>query len=296
MQTSIQNPLSQYARNVTSSHGEDGIIEYIFRTIGAQNKWCLELGALNGTHDSNVWNLLNTQGWSGLLIEADITYFTKLAELYRDVPRVVCVNTFVSFEGDSSLDSVCARSPMPRDFDLLVLDIDGNDYHLWDSLREFEPRLVVIEYNPSIPNDIEFVQPRDMSVQQGSSLLSITKLGQRKGYTLIATTPSNAIFVKKDMASKFNIQDTSLDALHPDTNFYTRIFQLYDGTLVLDGCKELLWHKKIIDEKSLQVLPQRLRRYPARIPQQESVRKFKYYIRKLPIYTALIWCKRLIIR
>lgn len=285
--SATQNPLSAYAKNVTSSHGEDGIIEHIFNSIGTKNKWCLELGALNGTHDSNVWNLIATQEWHALLIEADVTYFQKLAELYARTQRVHCVNEFISFEGEHALDVVCKRVGMPVDFDLLVLDIDGNDYHVWDSMRVYMPRVVVIEYNPSIPNDIEFVQPRDMRVQQGSSLLSLTLLAERKGYVLVATTPSNAFFVQKELAHSLNISDNSLAVMHPDTEFYTRVFQLYDGTLVLHGCTRLLWHGKEIDQEAIQALPKHARTYPARTNPNEKVRVFKNIVRRLPLYTSL---------
>src|SRR5665213_2161518 len=174
-------PLSAYAKDITSQDGEDGIIARIFEIIGAENRWCLELGALNGTHHSNTHALIRDAGWSALLIEADVTYFKKLAELYADTPHVHAVNAFVSFEGAHSLDALCRQAGMPRDFDLLVLDIDGNDYHLWDSLAEFSPRAVCIEFNQSIPNDVAFVQPRDMRVFQGSSPRSLVELAERKG-------------------------------------------------------------------------------------------------------------------
>lgn len=276
--------LLDHCADVTSQYGEDGIIEQIFNIIGEGSKWCVELGALNGTHDSNVWNLIRNKKWSGVLIEADQTYFERLQAEYAPDSGAVCVNEFVSFEGDHSLDAIFMRTKIPKSFDLFVLDIDGNEYHLWDSLKEYRPRVMVVEFNPTIPNEVAFVQPRDMSVYQGSSLRSFVELGKQKGYELVAANEVNAFFVEKELFSKFDIADNSIDAIHIDDTYETKLFQLYDGTLKIAGYKELMWHKLPIDEEKLQVLPKRKRVYPAMISPNSIVRAAKYAVRKLPVY------------
>lgn len=40
----------------------------------------------------------------------------------------------------------------------------------------------------------------------------------------------------------------------------TGLYQLYDGTLKVHGCKKLLWHRKPIDERKLQMVDDR--RFP----------------------------------
>ncbi|HEX8994335.1 MAG TPA: hypothetical protein VF803_03725 [Candidatus Paceibacterota bacterium] len=279
--------LLTHKANVTSSDGEDGIIAAIFDVIGEQNKWCVELGALNGKHDSNVWNLIRNKKWSGVLIEADKTYFEKLQKEYENDVGAHCVNTFVSFEGEDSLDAIFARTSIPQDFDLFSLDIDGNEYHLWESLTRYKPRVMVVEFNPSIPNDVSFVQPRDMSVYQGSSLRALVELGSRKGYELVAANSVNAFFVLSELFPKFDIADNSIDVIHTDHRFETKLFQLYDGTLKITGNTKLIWHKLPIDENKLQVLSPRKRIYPAMISPNPLVRAFKYTARKLPIYAAV---------
>jgi hypothetical protein len=280
-------PLKEFRANVTSRQGEDGIISEIFKRIGVKHKWCVEFGALNGRHDSNVWTLIADRGWSGVLIEADRTYYEKLIETYSGMPRAICLNLFISFEGENKLDAVFARTPLPKDFDLLSIDIDGNDYHVWDSLTQYRPRVVVIEFNPTIPNDISFVQPRDMAVQQGSSLLALTQLAKRKGYELVEVTGANAFFVDSSAAPLLGLKNPSLEALHPETEYYTRIFQLYDGTLVLDGYKELMWHRRPIAQEDIQVLAPGARIYPAGISARSPVRNVKYWVRKSPLYPLI---------
>ncbi len=280
----MPNDLLSFARNVTSQHGEDGIIERIFAIIGEDSKWCVELGALSGKRDSNVWCLIKEKGWSGVLIEADKTQFERLQKEYASISHAHCLNTFVSFEGDDSLDHVFARTPLPKDFDLFSLDIDGNEYHLWESLVDYRPRVMVVEFNQTIPNDVTFIQPRDMRVFQGTSLRAFIELGKRKGYELVAANEVNAFFVRKELFLKCGITDNSIDTLHTDHQYQTKLFQLYDGTLRISGYDRLLWHKLPIDIEKLQVLPRRARRYPAHIDENSGLRAFKYWARKLPFY------------
>lgn len=284
--------LLNYRRDTTSEHGEDGIVEQIFRVIGEESKWCVELGALNGVHGSNVWSLIKQKGWSGVLIEADLTQFEKLQKEFSDTPSAHCVNAFVSFGGSESLDAIFAKTPIPKTFDLFSLDIDGNEYHLWDSMLEYRPRVMVVEFNPSIPNSVEFVQPRDMRIFQGSSLRSLIALGKQKGYELVAANEANAFFVLKELFPRFSIEDNSIDALHTDTSYQTQLYQLYDGTLRIAGNTRLIWHNLPIDIEKLQVLSYHARRYPARIDADTSVRKMKYYFRKLPFYSVFIRLRR----
>ncbi len=269
------------ARSVVSQHGEDGLLDKIFAILpGAErSRWCVEFGAWDGKHLSNTWHLIADEGWSAVLIEADRSRYKTLAERFSDNPRVTTINAFVSLDGRHSLDVLLAASPIPRDFDLLSIDIDGIDYHVWDSVRLYQPKVVVIEYNPTIPNDIVFVQPRDPSVSQGSSAAAFVRLAKTKGYELIAATTCNLIFVTSEYFPLFQIDDNSLANLRDWHDHETRIYQLYDGTLVVDGCDQLCWHG-IGMKDSIQVLPRMLRKFPGALslPQRLALRAYKAYL------------------
>lgn len=257
------NWLSQYARNVVSQTGEDGVIEKIFELVPATGeRWCVEFGAWDGKHFSNTWNLIANRGWNGVLIEASEQRFTELVNTYRDNPRAICVNKLIRFEGEDSLDDALAATPIPKNFDLLSIDVDGNDYHIWESVVKFEPKAVVIEINPTIPNDVAFVQEKNMTVNQGNSLLAMVLLGRKKGYELVGTTTFNAFFVKKEFYPAFRIANNDIFLMYNPGPFETKFFQLYDGTLVLNGCQSLVWHGIAIREEAIQVLPPELRRFP----------------------------------
>ena len=256
------NWFDKYSKNITSQAGEDGILERIFELIPANGRWCCEFGAWDGKKYSNTYQLIANKGWSGVLIEADTAKFRELDRTFGKNDKVTFINEFVNFSGKNTLDEILETTKIPVSFDLLSIDIDGNDYHIWESFVRYSPKVVVIEFNPSIPNHIEFVQKADSSINHGNSILSITKLGKSKGYELVAVTDLNAIFVKTDFYSLFNLQDNSLRMLRSSTPYVTDVFQLYDGTVVLSGCKKMIWHMLPMKEARFQVVPWYLRTFP----------------------------------
>ncbi len=277
-----------YKTNVHSQFGEDGVLAQLFTHVAPANSWCVELGALNGIHHSNTRYLVADKGWSAVLIEPDQTYFDKLQETYRENPHVHLRSDFVEFEGIHSLDAVLRTTPIPHDFDFLSLDIDGNEYHIWDSLEQYTPRIICVEFNPSIPNDISFIQPRDMRIQQGSSAKAFTELAAKKGYILVTVTGVNLFFIRTELFPKLGIAEPTLSELNTDTQYLTRLFQLYDGTLVLDGCTKLIWRGGMpIDAEKIQVLPKSKRTFVAGISAHPLVRQITYWYRKLPVYHGL---------
>ncbi len=253
--------LIQYADDVTSQGGEDGVIGKIFEIMKPANSYCVEFGAWNGVHLSNTWALINMMGWGGLLIEGNEEKFLELVGTYVDNHQVQTLNRYVG-SGNNSLDNILSEAGALQDFDLLSVDIDGNDWYIWESLKDFRPRLVIIEFNPSIPNDVYFLQDHDPEVNHGASLAALIDLGKQKGYELVAALNYNAFFVSKEDFPLFNIADNDIDDMHDCTNYETKIFQGYDGTLFLAGCDELLWKGIPIDQKDVQVLPKAtMRRY-----------------------------------
>lgn len=264
----VNNILKFYARKVTSQDGEDGIIEKIFETIGDENysQWCVEFGAWDGKHLSNTYNLIVNQGWNSVLIEGEQDKFQELATTYANYPNVYTFNSMIGFSDEDNLESILSQTPIPKDFGLISIDIDGCDYYIWESLTTYRPAVVVIEYNPTVPNDIIFIQDKDMSLNQGSSLLALIDLGKEKGYELVAVTRTNGIFVLADHYIKFNISDNNIHKMKEDPG--TRIWQGYDSTIFTNNCSRLRWKGEKgyeIDPEELQVLPKSMRFYRNRI-------------------------------
>jgi len=254
--------LNGFATNVNSQTGEDGIIEKVLESISDSNRWCVEFGAWDGRYLSNTYNLIANRGYSAVLVEGDRKKFRQLQKNFRANEKVIPIHAFVGFEEHDGLDSLLRATDIPVDFDVLSIDIDGNDYHVWAAVKQYRPKVVVIEYNPTIPNPVEFVQARDMRVSHGSSILSLDKLAKQKGYELVAATRLNAVFVDAKYFALFGIQDNSVDAIRSEQPDVTYIFNGYDGTVFIRGAGRVHWHGIPYRQSSLQQVPKWLRQYP----------------------------------
>jgi hypothetical protein len=195
-------------------------------------------------------------------LEANSERAEQLAKLYEDRPDIKTLSVLVEIDGENSLSGLLRGVSVSADFDFLSIDIDGADYHMWKSLKsEYAPRVVCIEFNPTIPNDVVFIQEPDCSIHRGSSLLALVELGTELGYTLVVTTTFNAIFVKDSLVPLLPAFDNSLDALH-SSSMITEIFQTYEGELIYCGPKKLIWHKIPINPQKMQVLCKKDRKFP----------------------------------
>lgn len=194
--------LSDYKKNITSQHGEDGIIEKMLETIGDISKWCVDVGAY-GMTKSNTYSLID-HGWNGILIDTK-DGIRRLKRLYGGNSQVelVCIKIDTDL---NKLDNILGETPIPKEFGLLSIDIDGNDYHIWESLQNYTPTIILIEFNPRCQLGY-YIQPIDG--QGGASLSSIVQLGKEKGYELVTATILNAIFVRKELFPKFGISNNS---------------------------------------------------------------------------------------
>lgn len=254
--------LDKYKKNVTAQGGEDGIYLKIFEIIGTRNKVMVDFGAGDGHHISNSYNLIHNLGWRGVLIEPGPQY-EKLHALYEKRSDVVTIKDIVGFDEKNKLDTHLQNSGLdiPYDFDLLSIDIDGNDIHVWRDIVKYKPRVVCIEFNHALPNDVYLLQPKDLDVNIGSSLAATIEAGKELGYELVCVTGPNAHFVRKEVFQLFEIADNSIDAMHFNGKRETKICQGYDGTLVLAGQTTHPWKGFKIDDESIQVLPSNLRKW-----------------------------------
>lgn len=206
--------LKNFEKNIKTQSGEDGVIEEIFNRIGLKNKYCVEFGAWDGIHLSNSWNLWHNKDWSALLIEGETDRTQILIENTKSFPKVKSLNKFVAISGENSLDKILKEANIPVDFDFLSIDIDGDDYHVFNSLKNFFPRVIAIEYNGSIPHFIELVQ--DPGEYFCCSALSILKLAHSKGYKLAHITDNNLILVIDQEFNKLGFSEPLLSEIFPD--------------------------------------------------------------------------------
>jgi hypothetical protein len=187
--------LTRYERRIYSQNGEDGILQAIFTRVGTTNRYFVEFGARDGTQ-CNTRYLADHHGWRGLLL--DDHYENPARALHRE---------FVTAE---NINSLFTKYDVPTEFDLLSIDIDGNDLWVWNSIEaRWRPRVLVIEYNSStgpsasltIPYDEQFCW--DGTTYFGSSLQALCALAEHRGYALIACDSRgvNAFFVHADLVA-----------------------------------------------------------------------------------------------
>ena len=281
--------LLQHKRDVHSQTGEDGIIEAILSAIGVRDRWCVEFGAWDGQHLSNTRHLIESHGYHAVQIEGDAARCRALRDFHAGNDRIVALQAFVGFDKDTGLDALLQGTPVPADFDFLSIDIDGNDYHVWHAVRRYRPKLVVIEFNPTMPNACHFVQAADPAINQGSSLAALTELAGAKGYQLACALQFNAFFVRNDLFPCLGISDNSPETLRTDLSQLTFLFQGFDGTMFLHGNRRMSWHDMDIGDAEIQQLPALLRKFPSAYSATEARllalfkrwRKFRRRLRRL---------------
>ena len=186
-----------------SQNEEDGLILSIFRRAGVANRRFVEIGC--GVKGGNSGFLARELGWSGLMIDARRGAVEKIRikfsghDVRAEKQRVTreSVNAFLESTGFAG------------EIDFLSIDIDGNDYWVWEAITACSPRVVGIEYNwlfgPSravtVPYDPLFVlDEAPTRSYRGASIAALVHLGRRKGYRLVVGERVNAFFVRHDVA------------------------------------------------------------------------------------------------
>ena len=207
--------LTQFKYNVYSQFGEDGIIEQIFNRIGTQSKTCIEFGAWDAFHLSNTARLFSQEGWNAVLIESDPSKFRALVNnVSKYSCKCLCEAVGI---GKQSLESILERYQIPYlDIDLLSIDIDGNDYHVFESLEKMRPRVIICEHNPTLPAHLDIYSNYDPENCLGCSVGALVRLANQKKYTLVAITDSNAFFVKNEEIALFEDIEISLEKIKID--------------------------------------------------------------------------------
>ncbi len=202
--------------------GEDGIIEAIFKQIGTENKYYVEFGIIDGFGD-NTRILKEEKGWSGLWMDwKDVTPIWQLNKHGRPNgvqlgERKKSPDVKIHVVTAENINSLFETYNVPYYFDLLVIDVDFNDFYLWQALT-YEPRVVMIEYNACYPPPVSIVikyEPETITntdMYFGASFCALVKLGKEKGYTAIGCDPSgsNIFFIRDDLVEgNFTVPENS---------------------------------------------------------------------------------------
>ena len=196
--------LCRHEFQVSSQNGEDGIIDHLFKVIPGNTRYFVEIGCADGTENNTAF--LVSQGWNGLWIDASPEAGALIAAR-RATKRVRFVQDFVTAE---NVDSLLTAAGAPEDCDLLSLDIDQNTFHVWQAIQSIKPKVVVVEYNSSVPASIDWrceYQPLrswDGTINFGASLKAFETLGRQRGYQLVGCDflGVNAFFVRDEFVQE----------------------------------------------------------------------------------------------
>lgn len=221
-----QKYLEPYGFKVYSQNDEDGIISEIFSRIGVTDRRFIEFGVENGLECNSHYLLL--KGWTGLWLEGSPKHFKSIQNKFRPAiadGRLTVENTFITCE---NINETILRNGFSGEIDLLSVDIDGNDYHVWRAITAVSPRVVVIEYNAKFPPECIWYMPYneyhiwDGSDRQGASLKALEILGREKGYQLVGTNLNgiNAFFVRTELAGEKFPRPATAEVLYNPMRFY----------------------------------------------------------------------------
>jgi hypothetical protein len=200
--------LSENEFRVYSQWGEDGIIQLLVRHVQSGPKTFIEFGVEDYT-ESNTRFLLINNNWAGLVIDAS----EKNVRYIRNDPiywqhNLKAVHAFVTKD---NINELLASNGMRGEVGILSIDIDGNDYWVWNAIEVITPAIVIVEYNfrfgkkraVTIPYVEDFVRFRahHSTIYYGASLKALCLLAKKKGYTFVGCNMAgnNAFFVRSEL-------------------------------------------------------------------------------------------------
>jgi hypothetical protein len=211
--------VTHYGKSAFSQNGEDGIIQEIFNRIGTTNKYFVEFGVENGLECNSTFLLLKK--WKGLWIEANENFFSQIPINFKEAIDKSLLNVKNSFVIPENIEEIFGEFNVPKSPDLLSIDIDSTDYWVWKAIKNYTPRLLVIEYNDTYFPPTIWIQKKNAEhwksgVNYGASLQALHNLSKNKGYTLIGCDFNgvNAFFIRDDCYSKELFEENTSAEYH----------------------------------------------------------------------------------
>ncbi len=228
--------LLRFQRQICSQNGEDGMIHELFRRIGSTNRVFAEVGVGDGTENNTAF--LFSQGWTGFWVDGNPRFLEKIQRL--NGPSQWLKGKQALTDRDN-IGPIFQEMGVPREFDLLSLDIDQNTYSLWEGLADYRPRVVVVEYNGALPPDVDWKVHYDPkrcwngSQNFGASLKAYDNLAQQRGYSLVGCdfTGINAFFVCNDALGDHFCEPFTPEN-HQEPPRYSLTYRWSHGNEVLD--------------------------------------------------------------
>jgi hypothetical protein len=231
----IFDNISEAGFRCYSQFEEDGIILYLLSMIGIHNKTVVEICCGTGT-ECMATNLIINHGFKGYLFEGKQSNISLAADFFNSQkdcllikPKLTC-----AWITKDNINKLLIESGVTGEIDVLALDIDGNDYHIWDSISAINPRICIFETQNIIPFNLSLTMPyvenfflKNTVPEKyffSASLAAMNKLSNSKGYTLVGSHRHgfNVFYVRNDLLKDF-LPKPNLQSIHD--NEYTKYVQ-----------------------------------------------------------------------
>ena len=192
---------------VFSQFGDDGIIQYLVSVVDIPNRVFIEFG-VEDYKESNTRFLLVNDKWKGLIVDGSQSHIKSIkssALYWKNDLTAVC-----HFITRDNINKIFTENGFTGEIGILSIDIDGNDYWIWESIDTVSPSIVIVEYNSvfganhaiTIPYDPEFNRMNAcfFGLYWGASLKALCRVADKKGYYFVGSNSdgNNAYFVRKD--------------------------------------------------------------------------------------------------
>lgn len=219
-----------------SQFEEDGILLYIFAAIGFTNRQFVDIGSGDGIN-SNCANLAVNFGFNGIFIDGNNSkintgkcYYEKHPDTWAFPPKFV--HAYIQRE---NINQLIDAQGLSGEIDLVSIDLDGNDYWIWDALSIIQPRVVIIETHTEfgmksivVPYDKDYFYPGKHPAYHGASPTAMMKLANKKGYRLVGANHYgfNTIYVKRELGEDI-LPEVSVESIlsHPRNKERAKLFE-----------------------------------------------------------------------
>lgn len=212
--------IQDYEFKVFSQNGEDGIIQFLIQNTEIKNKIFVEFG-VETYKEANTKFLLLNNGWSGLIIDGDKDAMEKIAS--SDLYWKYDLKSIGNFITKDNINEIIKSAGIEGEIGLLSVDIDGNDYWVFENIDCVNPQILIMEYNSmfgdthkiSVPYDENFVrsQKHYSNLYYGASIAALCDIANKKGYDLVGSNSfgNNLFFIRHD-CNKLKIKLTPKEA------------------------------------------------------------------------------------
>lgn len=208
-----------------SQFEEDGLLLYVFSLIDNPVKCFLEFGSDDGVN-SNSANLHFHHDWTGLFIDGNKSAIERGRYFYKkwgnpSVKNPTFIHSMITRE---NINDLITQGGLSGEIGLLSIDIDGNDYWVWEKIDVIQPQVVIVETHNEfgmndivVPYDSAYFYPGKHPDYHGASPVAMTNLAKHKGYRLVGCNELgfNFIFLRNDLVPE--LKEVSVESVlqHP---------------------------------------------------------------------------------